>query len=208
VRTIITPDRKAVVLADDGTWKYAASGSVLDRWQSLTVPPQVVELLRDAFERLGIRIVDTGEAFTCHHRGDRLAAQLAGGDVDDLERFRIVREMIAGAAAKMGVVDNPLSSKPSLRRIISAKNLIHVYLTSPVPAEEPDSTFTIIHVNRRSLLVPGLHGTPERVFRLGVADALELQRVLVQGLKGGGATKWLKVAKWYVGWRKRVQVRT
>jgi hypothetical protein len=106
----------------------------------------------------------------------------------------------------MGVVDNPLSSRPSLRRLIRAKNLIHVYLTSPDPAQEPDSTFSIIHVNRRSLLVPGLHGTPERIFRLTVADAFELQRMLLQGLKGGRATKWLQVATWYVGWRKRVQV--
>ena len=234
MRTVITPDRKAVVLAGDGTWTYASSpGSVLERWKSLTVPPQVVELFRGAFERLGFRIVDTGEAFTCLHRGDRvefaagldpaavdltveiyayqadrLGAQLAGGDVDELERFRIVREMLAGASAKFGAVDNPLSSRPSLRRLIRAKNLIHVYLTSPDPAQEPDSTFTIIHVNRRSLLVPGLHGTPERVFRLRVADALELQRVLAQGLKGGGVTKWLKIAKWYVAWRKKVQVRT
>ena len=114
--------------------------------------------------------------------------------------------MLAGAGSTIGVVDTPLSSTPSLRRVIRAKNLIHVHLISPDPAQEPDATFSIIHVNRHSLLVPGLHGAPERVFRLAVRDALELQRVLMQGLKGGGASKWLGIAAWYIAWRKRVQV--
>ena len=230
MRIITTPDKKAVVLRDDGTWTYATSrGSVLTRWKSLTVPAAFVKMLDGVFERVGVKIIDTDESITCEHRGDRiditpgivpgavdyiveiygfqaerLAQQIATGEIDELERFRIAREVFVAGGTSVG--RNPLSSNPSLRRVIRAKNLVHIYLVSPDPTEEPDALFSLIHVNKTSLLVPGHHGTPERVFRLGVSDVLELQQVLGRALKRNRAREWLKIAKWYLDWRKRVEV--
>jgi len=227
---VTTPDNKAVVLRDDGTWTYAAgTGPVLARWKSLTVPGAIVKMLQGVFDRVGVKIVDTGEAITCEHRGDRieiapgldpsrvdfvveihafqaerLAKQIASGSIDDLQRFRIAREVFVAAGRTN--VGNPLLSNPSLRRIIRAKNLVHIYLVSPDSTQEPDARFTLIHVNKTTLLVPGHHGTPERVFRLTVPDVLELQQVFGPALKRNRAREWLKIAKWYLEWRKRVEV--
>lgn len=232
MRIVVTPDRKAVVLNDDGTWTDAPScHSALERWKSLTLSPDLVERYRGVCDRLGVRIIDTGEALTCVHRGDRidfeagideasvettvviygyqaerLAQQVERGPLQPIEEFRIARELLvssAGASAKD--IDNPLSSHPILRRFIRAKNLIHVYLLSPDKNEEPDATYSLVHVNGHSLLMPGLHGQPERVFRLNVEDALEFHRNLA-GLESRGWTSWLKMGNWYVSWRKKVEV--
>ena len=234
MKTIITPDHKVVVLNDGGTWSYApSSGSVIERWRSLKLRQDLIELFRGVFDRLGVRIVDTGEAFTCVHRGDRiefvggvdekavdttvkiygyqadrLARQIENGVVEEIEWFRVARELfVSGVAAARSVVENPLSSNVVLRRAIGAKNVVHVFLISPDLEQEPNATFTLIHVNRQSLLVPGLHGTPERVFHLVVADALEVQRILRAGLKAAKPTERLKIAKKYVAWRKKVEAR-
>jgi len=232
MRTIVTSDRKVVVLDDTGTWSYApTSGSVFQRWTSLAIPRDLVELFRGIFERLGVRIIDTGEAWTCIHRGDRiefvagideaaveltvpiyeyqaerLARHIQSGALDEMEWFRVARELMINApAAGHLLVHNALSSSPMLRRVIRAKNLVHVFLISPDTKQEPDATFTFIYVNNGSLLVPGLHGAPERVFRLTVRDALELQRKMAAGRKTSSWAARVRLAYWYVRWRSRVQ---
>jgi hypothetical protein len=207
----------------------SAQGSVLARWKSLDIPATFVKMLDGVFDRIGVKIVDTAEALTCVHHGDRieitpgldaaavdfvveiqafqaerLAAQIARGEIDELERFRIAREVFVAAGRKSAA--NPLSSNPNLRRLIRAKDLVHIHLVSPDPAQEPNALFSLIHVSKQSLLVPGHHGTPERVFRLTVPDVLELQRVMGPALKRRRASEWLKIAKWYLDWRKRVEV--
>jgi hypothetical protein len=138
--TLITPDRKVVALGDDGRWSYVSPGPVLERWRSLRLPPDLVARFQGVFDTLGVRIVDTGEALTCSHRGDRieftpgiaegavsltvsiyayqadrLASQIERGMIDDVEWFRVARELFANAAANSRVVQNPLSSNPDRR---------------------------------------------------------------------------------------------
>jgi hypothetical protein len=79
-----------------------------------------------------------------------------------------------------------------------------VILVSPDSKEEPDALFSMIHVNGRTLLVPGLHGTPERTFRVTIADALELQ-IKMTGLRAGGWSEWMDLARWYEAWRRKVE---
>ena len=228
---VVTPDGKAVVLNDDGTWTYAPSSpSALERWKSLTLSPDLVERFRGVFDRLGVRITDTGEDFTCIHRGDRiefeagideasvettvviygyqaerLAREIERGPLQPIEEFRIARELLVSAGAAGQGVNNPLSSNPILRRFINAKNLIHVSLVSPDTNQEPDANYSLVHVSGRSLLIPGLHGQPERVFRLNVKDVLELHRKLSSAASRGW-TNWLKIGNWYLSWRKKVEV--
>lgn len=231
MKVATTPDRKTVVLRDDGTWTdLAPSGSVLDRWRALSVPRDIVEQFRGVFSRLGVRIADTGETLTCVHHGDRiefeagidegradtavsimryqadrLAEHVERGGLPPIEWFRVARELLAASAgAADRVINSPLGSNRLLRFLIRAKNLVHVYLVSPDPAEEPHATFSLIYVSGRMHLVPGLYGRPQRVFRLTVADALDLQRNLAT-LQSVGWLDRLRAARWYVQWRRKVE---
>jgi hypothetical protein len=230
---LITRDRKVVLLRDDGTWKYAANaGSALERLKTLSVPPAVAETVKGMFSQLGVRVIDTGEAFTCVHRGDsvefvsgvnertvdfivevyqfqleRLADCIRKGTIDEVEQFRIACALFASAAGSRHIMRNPLMSNGVLRRMIRGKNLMHATLVSPDPAQEPDAAYTIIFINGEQVVVAGLHGTPLRTLRVPFADALTLQKNLFAGMKAGTApSKWIKIAKWYVDWRKRVEV--
>ena len=231
--TVITRDRKVVLLRDDGTWKYAtAAGSTLERLKTLSVPPAVAETVKGMFSQLGVRVMDTGEAFTCVHRGDRvefvsgvnertvdftvkvyqfqlarLAEYVQKGAIDEVEQFRIACALFATAVGNRHIMSNPLMSNGILRRMIRGKNLMHVTLVSPDPVQEKDVAYTIIFINREQVVVPGLHGTPLRILRVPFADAIALQKNLFAGMKAGTApSKWIKIAKWYVDWRKRVEV--
>ncbi len=175
VKRIITSDQKVVILNDDGTWQYAtSSGSTLEKWKSLELSADVIGLFKGLFEKLGVRIIDTGEALTCIQRGDqiefalgvdedsvdftvqvygfqvdRLAEHIATGKIDELERFRIAREFFGrNSRGKANILSNPLISNSILRRLIGGKNLIHMYLISPDPEQEENATFTLIYVNK------------------------------------------------------------
>jgi hypothetical protein len=234
MRQIETEDGKLILLKDDGTWSEATgAGSTLDRLRGVSMPPAIVNAVRGLFGALGIRVVDTRETFTCTLRGDaveftagvdessvdfvvpvyqyqlaRLAEYIGRGTLDELEQFRIVRALFATAAGRRHLLSNPLLSNPVLRRIIGGKNVLHVTLVSPDPPQEPDATFTIIFVNREQIAVPGLHGTPERRLRVHVPEAIELQRQIYAGMKANDLATWTKIARWYVDWRKRVEVAT
>jgi len=231
--TVITRDGKAVVLHDDGTWKYAAvGGSTVERLKALTVPPAIADTVKGLFTQLGVRVIDTGEAFTCVHRGERvdfvsgldertvdfavqvyqfqlerLAGYIQQGTLADVEQFRIACALFATGTGSRHIMGNPLMSNGVLRRMIRGKNLMHVTMVSPDPAEERDAAFTILFINGEHVVVPGLHGTPLRVLRVPFADAVDLQKHLFAGMKAGLApSKWLAIAKWYMDWRKRVEV--
>ncbi len=231
--TVMTADRKVVELRDDGTWKYVApSASVLERLKTLSIPATIVESVKGMFSEIGVRVIDTDEAFTCIHRGDRiefvsdvneatvdftvrvyqfqlqrLAEYVRRGRLDEVEQFRIACVFFTNSAGGRHIMNNPLMSNQVLRRIVRGKNLMHVTLVSPLPAEEPDAAFTVIFINGEQLVVPGFHGKPLRVLRVPFAEAIALQKNLYAGLKAGKApSKWIKIAKWYVEWRKRVEV--
>jgi hypothetical protein len=218
---------------DDGTWKSArVVGSVFDLWNGLDPKPKIVEMFAGLFDQVIVHVIDTEERIACVHHGDRiefrrageddaaglavdiysyqaerLASQVAHGDIDPVERFRIARTLIAARqTGAKSLLHNPLMSNSKLRKVISGKNLIHVYLTSPDPNLDEDARFSWIYVDGEWLVVPGFQGTAQRRFRLSVDDALELQRQLFKAISGGGVTDWLRMAQWYLAWRKKVEI--
>ena len=229
---LVTEQGKVVLLKDDGTWTDAtALGSMFERIRDVAIPPAIVSALAGLFGEIGIRVIDTGEAFTCVQREGRieftpsiddasvdfvvpvhqfqlarLAESIGRGALDDIEQFRIVRALFATAQGRRHLMSNPLLTNPVLRRIIRGKNLLHVTLVSPDPSREPDAAFSIIVVNRQQLVVPGVHGTPQRVLRVQVPDAIELQRRIHASLKADDLGTWVKTARWYVEWRRRVEI--
>ena len=85
VKRIIASDQKVIIRNDDGTWQYAtSSGSTLEQWKSLELSTDVIGLFKGLFEKLGVRIIDTGEALTCIQRGDQIEFAL-GVDEDSVD---------------------------------------------------------------------------------------------------------------------------
>ena len=204
-------------------------GPALAKWQSLTQHPRVVQFFAGLVEHAGVRITDSGEAFTCHHRGgaidfepaldpakvdytvdistaqvERLAAHAVTGEFDEAEQYRIISTLFTPATA--ATLRSRVLANPFLRRLAGAEEVIHVYLQPPTPQQEP-MQHTLVYANRQWLVFPGIHGRAGRTFRLGLADAVEYQRRVFQAVKANRFPTWLKFCFWYRSWRKRVSVR-
>lgn len=203
----------------------------LEKWRSITQDPRVVGFFGGTFERAGVRVTDTGEAFTCIHRGDRIdfepaldesrvdytvvltspqvdhfATEASTGDVTTLEQFRIVSTLFSPATA--ATLKNPILSHGMLRRLARVEDLIHVHLVSPAPNEEPDATHTLVHASGQWLVVPGIHGRARRVFRLSMDEAIAYQRRVLQAMKSPSPAAWIGFASWYLAWRRRTSRRS
>jgi len=232
METVVVQDGRVINLQDDGTWKaFQASGSALEMMQSLNISGEIVQTFRGIFQKLGIRILDTGEGFTCVHRGDqiefvpelaegevdftietlrfkidRLADHISRGGLEKIEEFRVARELFQMGPGGVGnVTHNPLVSNKWLRRVIGGKHLCHIHLVSPDVVQEPDAAFSFIFVNNRWLVIPEFYGEPERVFRITVEDAIDLQKRLFAGIQKGSWLEWMRIARWYVKWRRKVE---
>jgi len=101
----------------------------IEKFQSVRQYPEAVGLFALLFEKAGIRVVDTGEEFSCHHRGthidfeerfdeasvdyvlelnttqvDHLIELVSKREIDDARRYRILRTLFAPA---IGASVNP-----------------------------------------------------------------------------------------------------
>ena len=201
----------------------------LQKWQSIVQDPRVVLFFTDMFERLGVRIVDTKEEFTCILRGDnvefepsldeknvdftieiqsfqvdRFAEHAKTGELNLPEQYRIIRTFFSPATA--ATQKNPVVTNPILRALSGIEDLIHVYLKSPTP-DEPDcedANHTLIFINRQWLVIPGLYGTPKRIFHLNMSDALAYHKKVFAALKANTTGGWYSYWRWYLSWRKTV----
>ncbi|HEX9268745.1 MAG TPA: hypothetical protein VF998_02765 [Candidatus Limnocylindria bacterium] len=205
-------------------------GTSLEQWRAVTQDPRVVGFFKGTFERAGVRITDTGESFTCIHRGDHVEfepalnesttdftvelksaeaerfAQSAGtGELDALEQYRAVRALFTPATR--ATLRQPMLANGVLRRLARVEPLIHVRLVSPDPAQEPDTTHTLIHVGGQWLVIPGLHGRPRRTFELAVSDAVGYQRHVLRALRQDSWPGWIGFGTWYLRWRPSVSRR-
>ena len=101
----------------------------IEKFQSIQQYPAAVDLFALLFEKAGIRVVDTGEEFSCYHRGthidfeerldeasvdyvlelnttqvDHLVELASNREIDDARRYRILRALFAPA---IGASVNP-----------------------------------------------------------------------------------------------------
>lgn len=215
--------------ADDKVSKNLMPAS-MEVLQAVVADSRVVEFVAGAFERLGVDVRDTGEAFTCVHRGDRidfedrivhgqvdytvevesgqlerLGAQVRAGTFDKAEKFRIVRVLFTPATAAM-LADQPVLSHPLVRRLAGVENLLHVRLVAPVRDEE-DGTHTLIYAAGQWLVFPGWHGRARRTFTLSTEEALQYQRRVFATVRAQAFGEWLRFGRWYRQWRQGVSRR-
>jgi len=229
----ITMTNQPVQLHDDGTWEYLVSKeSALAKLQAMEQPKESLAFFRGLFDRLGVRIIDSGEEFTCIVHPDKIefvegldpdevdycvelfAYQIdivvkntAEGYSDPFSKFRVIRVLLNGSPRVQGAaITRLLTSNSLFRKLIDAKDVCHVYLTSPEPEQGSDATYTFLFVKGEWLIARGLLGDPERVLRVSTDDALELQRHLFSGSAKGSLGELRKTATWYKEWRHRVEV--
>ena len=205
----------------------------LETFRAFVLNPQILRFFDGLFEIVGSRVVDTGEEFTCRLRGDgvafvegiekaevdfvvdiqafqveRLASHVRTGELSEVEQFRILVSVF-GPVANSGF-NNPAVGVFMTGRFFSwfikRRNITHMHLSSPDPGEEPNVEYSLLFVNRQWLLVPGLHGTPERVFKIDIERGLALHRELLAVMKADNWRRWLAFASWYKRWRDEVEV--
>ncbi len=195
--------------------------------------PAVVGFFDGLFERAGVRVTDTGEAFTGRHAGDRIefengldesavdftveidSAQVdrmvedaKPGELDEGAQFRITAEL--STPATQAALRRPVIKNRLLRNLLfklgRAESLIHVTLAAP--PGETDVSHTVAYVDGQWLVIPGLHGTVPHGYRLTVANAVTYQRKMLAARKRNSLSTWIAFARWYGRFRKRVVVPT
>ncbi len=204
----------------------------LEKWQSITQDPRVVRFFAGLFERVGVRVTDSNEEFTGVHCGeridfeptldernvdytveiqssqvDRLASHARTGELSTAEQYRVVRTLFSPATE--AILKNPILSNGILRRLFGVEDLIHVHLKSPTPHELDceDVSHTLIYVKGQWLVIPGLHGSPRRTFRLTMEDALVYHRRIFAAMKANNWLTSLRIFYWYARWRRAVSTR-
>ena len=199
--------------------------SAMDAWSHLLEEKKIADFFKGMFDNLGIRIKETGEAFSVEHQGDKFALTDGidegkvdylvdiepenvenmvkhgeDGEIDRVEAFRIVSVLFT-PLTKVSL-KNPWMSNGLLRRLGRIENLIHVYLLDPGGGEA--NTHTLIHLNGEWLTLGGLHGTPKRTFRIDIDQSVEYQKKVFEAMKKNTFMGWVKFGSWYRGWRKAV----
>ena len=206
----------------------------IEKFRQLTLNPKILDFFEGLFEKIGIRVIDTGEAFTCikhqdsasFHDGideaemdfsvdidayqvDRLVSHIQSGELDEVEQFRVLTTFFAPVAS--AGFNNPAVGTFMTGRFfswfINRKKLTHLVLLSPQTNEEPDVLYSLLFVNQHWLLIPGLHGQPERVFNINKEKGLELHRKMFSTMKTDRWGRWLAFARWYKRWRSEVEIR-
>lgn len=193
--------------------------------EQLTQKKSVVNWFNGLFTQLHLEITDTGEKFTILHHGDRaevvsgfqakkpnfiiplmsenvgnLVHAFSDDTIDAQEEYRIVKFMLVPclrAALAMPVLNNAV-----VHKIVKIDTHWQEVLLDPNGNE--DVQVTIIYVNKQWLVIPGLHGTPNRRLALTPAQLMDFQRRVLAADASGKISDWAGLAKWYADWREEI----
>ncbi len=205
--------------------------TILETWRAAMQPQPVVAFFAGLFDSAGVRVTDTGEAFTCRHLGDRiefdtgindaavdftveiasaqagrLVAFVGDGVLDEAEQFRIMA--VLASPATQAALRRPIIKSRLLRSILyrigRAERRMHVVLAAP-PGES-DAAHTIAYSDGAWTVTPGREGRVAHIYRLSVADAVDYQRHMLAARKANNLGSWIRFARWYGQLRRRVVV--
>lgn len=196
-----------------------------DEWKELLQKEGLAKYFEGLFNHLGIKIKETGEAFTVHHLGTHFSitdginikeadyiAEISlknvenmkqhGGDaaISAYESYKIMSVLFTPLT--QSALSHPMFRKALLMKMAGIENHIHVVLVSPDKQEE--TTHTLLFINKEWLVIPGLHGAAKRKFMMNQEDALEFQRKAFKAKITNTKKEWRAFRKWYLQWRKTV----
>ena len=200
--------------------------TALQIWQAIPQTPEMVAFFQGVFDVIGVTIEETGEELTARVFEDRvefsaglpespdfllpirwenvenMVQHSADGAYDPHEAWRIVSVLFTPLTRE--TLKNPVMSNNIIRTLSGVEPLIHVHLVAP--DGESVSTHSLIHVSGQWLVVPGLHGTPGRTYRMTAEQSLDYQRRVFTAVKANNFTEWQAFARWYRAWRADVSV--
>lgn len=209
----------------------AGTPTSIQKWDRAFQPPAVVAFFDGLFDRVGIRVKDTGETFTCIHHGDRIlfsdeldessvdfVVQLESSQIDwmienmktgelgEIAKFRIMA--VLAAPATEAVLNRPIIKNewlaPLLYRIGGVQ--LHMQVVLVGPPGEAEVGYTIDQTPSRTFVIPGLHGATEPRYRLTVDDAVTYQRRMLAARRANSFWTWIRFARWYREFTKKVKV--
>ncbi len=195
--------------------------------EQLTQKKSVLEWFKGLFTQVHLEITDTGEKYTILHRGDsaevvsgfhakkpnfviplksenvgNLVQAFSDDTISAEEEYRIVKFMMVPCLK--AALAMPILSNTAVHKIVKVDTYWQEVLIDPSGNE--DLQLTIVYVNKQWLVIPGLHGTPNRRLALTPAQLLDFQRRVLAADASGKVSDWAGLAKWYVDWREEITV--
>jgi len=195
--------------------------------QELAQKRAAVDWFKGLFNQVHLEVTDTGEKFTLLHHGDsvevqtgfrakkpnfvipleseninRLTTAFSDSTIDIREQYRIVKFMLKPCLR--AALEMPILNNKALLKIVKVDKHWQEALLDPQGHE--DEQVTIIYVNKQWLVVPGYHGKPQRRLLLTPEQLMDFQRRVLAADASGKVSEWVKLAKWYVKYRKEVSV--
>jgi hypothetical protein len=205
-----------------------AQTTLKQTWESLLNKKELADFFKGTFERLGVYIDSTNEAFTVVHAGDHFLLENGidsgkvdyiiqlkpenmrnmlrhGQDskIDDEEAYKIMSVLFTPLT--QSGLSNPRMNNKGLLKAIGIEDHLHVYLFSPDKKEY--TAHTIVFVNKQWLLIPGIVGKAQRTFIMYPKDAVEYQKELFAAQKNNTQTSWKAFAKWFKQWKDKVSAK-
>ena len=201
--------------------------SIKEKWAPLVNQDYYLEFFDGFFVNLGIEVKETGEQVTVKRKADifeitegidesmvdytiqistqnihNLSNHAKDNKLDDTEKFSILAVMFTPITAKS--LSDPTLEKNVPRFVKKKENNLHVTLYSP--DKKASVSHTILYLNKEWIVVPGLHGTPKRIYTLDVPEAMLYQKKVFEALKANNKKDWKAFRRWYVEWREKVSV--
>jgi hypothetical protein len=198
----------------------------LDKLQALAQQPAAVRWFKGLFNRVHVRMTDTGEQFTIVHHGDRVKVtegfQGAGDfvvplesqnvrnlsgffddeQVDAYEQYRIVKFMLRPCLeAALGL---PILQNEAVRTVLRLDTCWQEAILDPDGNE--DEQLTVSCEKNQWTVTPGYHGKPQRRLVMKPEQVLDYQRRVFEADEKKSLGAWLDLARWYVKWRDQVSV--
>jgi len=195
--------------------------------KDLAQKKSAMDWFKGLFTQVHLEITDTGEKFTILHHGDRveivsgfhakkpnfviplesenirrLTMAFADDNISAQEQYRIVKFMLKPCLK--AALEMPILNNQTLQKIVKVDTHWQEALLDPQGNE--DEQVTVVYVNKQWLVLPGYHGKAQRRLVLTPDQLLDFQRRVLEADASGDVTQWVKLAKWYVKYRKDVTV--
>ncbi len=205
----------------------ASAQSSAEKFAGIIQTPEIAKFFDGLFEKLGIVVEGTGEKVLITHLGDNLKVtegfdssevdfilplqpfnvsdmvdHSKDGKIDDIEATRIARVFFT-PFTRVTLMD-PVFAANRKRKAAGIEDLIHVYLM--FPEDSVADSHTLIYAAEQWVVIDGIVGNPDRVFKLTQGPALEYQRQIFKAMQTDTRKGWISFVKWYKKWRKDYSV--